>query len=355
MAKTDEDDMNPGIRLVAPAPRLDQGSESQGTWKETADPESTTKTEKPDIAPLNPLAHRPHPTPLSRRDNIYRGSYQKSLRSPQSSRAASHLGTHPNSSRQSLSQTRLENLLVGVDTKLDTFDIDELRDGFFDAMFLRPTKQDKEAMYLRAVESLPSSFQRQSGLRLITEEWGALIAAAKEVSTTRSGIKLLKSFIGVFLAYVICLIPGSRDWLGRYSYILVVSAIVNHPGRSIGSQIDGAILTSIGISIGLAWGSLALFVSTSTGPAQGGYGGIVATFLVIFTLSISWLRSALIHFYQGVIGAGIAIFYTCLANTSGGLQAEKPSRFAIPWLLGQVLCLVVASLVFPSAGSRPLA
>ena len=333
MAEASNDQINPSVRLDTPTPQLHQEDEAQ---------ESSSTTPKNDRLGAASL-----------RDNVYRGSYQRSIRSLAGIRNFSNL------SRQSVSQIHLESLLAGADTKLDTFDIDELRDGFFDAMYVCSTKQDKEAMHAKAVESLPILYQKsrqQPVWGSIKEEWTSLILAVKEICATRSGIKLFKSCLGVLLAYIICLIPASRAWLGKYSYIMVISAIFNHPGRSIGSQIDGALMTSFGMGLGLAWGSLTLFASTSTNLEEVWKRSIVAAFLVIlFTFSISWIRCVFPHLYQGVIAAGIAVFYICLANTSEGLEARMVSSFAIPWLLGQLLCLVISSLVFPSAGSRPLA
>ena len=136
---------------------------------------------------------------------------------------------------------------------------------------------------------------------------------------------------------------------------MVVSAIVNHPGRSVGSQIDGLFLTTLGTVAGLGWGSLALYTSTSTAPARAGYGGVLATFLVMFAAAIAWLRCLFMRFYQAVICAGIAICYTCLANTSEAVGWRKVFDYGIPWVLGQALCLLIAALIFPDTGSRSLA
>ena len=52
-------------------------------------------------------------------------------------------------------------------------------------------------------------------------------------------------------------------------------------------------MTILGTVAGLGWGSLALYVSTSTSAAQSGYGGILAAFLIIFAAAIGWLRCVL--------------------------------------------------------------
>lgn len=211
----------------------------------------------------------------------------------------------------------------------------------------------------KAEETLPDTFRMKnqplSVRRFLPQQLRGAKAFFWRISTTRAGVRLLKTFLGFFITYIICLIPASRNWLGRYNYIMVVSAIVNHPGRAIGSQIDGAILTILGTVTGLGWGSLALYVSTSTATAQSGYGGILATFLVIFAVFIGSLRCIFIRLYQAVLCAGIAIVYTCLADTSQSVGWRKVFDYGIPWVLGQGICLIIAVVVFPDAGSRSLA
>jgi hypothetical protein len=136
---------------------------------------------------------------------------------------------------------------------------------------------------------------------------------------------------------------------------MVLSAVLNHPGRTIGAQIDGAFLTIMGSATGLGWGSFALWLSDSTSTARKGYGGVLATFLVVFMGAISALRSYYIRVYQFVLCAGIAIIYTCLAETSEVINWRKMFNFGIPWVLGQGISLLVCCVIFPDAGARPLA
>ena len=284
---------------------------------------------------------------------VYLGSYADT-QTPPNSRAGSRVTTP---AQRSISHIQLDHLLSRAQTYTDTFDINESRDGFFDATFYRPSKPDVARMLDQARDVLPASFQ---GLRRLsfTEsfwvQWRPLKRGVKEVITTRAGVKLFKSFLAFFVAYVICLIPASGKWLGPYNYILVVSCIINHPGRAIGPQIDGALLTILGSAVGLAWGSLALYVSTSTTPARTGYGGILATFLILFTWTLAWLRCIFIRFYHTILCAGFAVCYVCLANTSEPLGWKKIASYGIPWALGQAMCLVICMCVFPGTGMRQL-
>ena len=293
--------------------------------------------------------------------SVYHGSYGKSKRGPKSALQSSFDAKSPSGSaapspRSSASHLQLQHLLQAVDVELDTYGLSELRDGFFDASFYRPLRRDISEEDAR--KSLPPAFHRHHPLSLrhfILNQWHELLGFLESLRKYSSGLKLLKTFLGFFVAYILCLIPTSKDWLGKYNYIIVVSAISNHAGRSVGSQIEGALMTIMGTIAGLAWGSLALYVSTSTGPARAGYGGVLATFLVVFTAAIAWLRALFMRFFQAVICAGIAICYTCLTDTSEAVSWRKLFEYGVPWVLGQAICLFTSACIIPDTGSRSLA
>ena len=301
-----------------------------------------------------------NPQRLGAAHNIIRGSFTQTPTTPRRSLDNRVLGSSPAPSpRASTSYPQLEPFVQELDVDTNGYGLEESRDGFFDASFVRPLKRDHEDLMRKAEETLPDAFRKKNQPLSVSGFLPQQLREAKvffqRISTTRAGVRLLKTFLGFFITYIICLIPASRNWLGRYNYIMVVSAIVNHPGRAIGSQVDGAILTILGTVTGLAWGSLALYVSTSTATAQSGYGGILATFLAVFAVLIGWLRSVFIRLYQAVLCAGIAIVYTCLADTSQSVGWRKVFDYGIPFVLGHGVCLIIAVVVFPDAGSRSLA
>ena len=297
---------------------------------------------------------------LAAAHDVIHGSFAHASTTPRGSLDSGALRVSPvPSPRASIGHPQLEHPLQAVDADLDGYGLEESRDGFFDASFTRPLKRNHEDLMRKAAETLPDAFRKKnhplSLQRFLPQQLREATAFFQRISTSRAGIRLLKTFLGFFITYIICLIPVSRNWLGRYNYILVVSAIVNHPGRAVGSQLDGTVLTILGTVAGLGWGSLALYVSTSTATAQSGYGGVLATFLVIFAVLIGWLRCVFIRLYQAVLCAGIAIVYTCLADTSQSVGWKKVFDYGIPWVIGQAVCLVIAVLAFPDAGSRSLA
>lgn len=241
----------------------------------------------------------------------------------------------------------------------DTYGVTESRDGFFDAFFLHPPSVEYAELLESVQPTLPKVFRARgpsSGRNFLGRQWDDVKAVAVEVFTTRSGLLLFKSFLAFYIAYVLCLVPTVREWLGRYSYIMAVSTIVNHPGRTVGSQIDGAVLTTIGTAAGLGWGAVGLLLSTSTRDAQIGYAGVLASFLAVFMAFVAFMRSYFIRLYQLVLCGGMAIIYTCLAEVDGQkVKWSKIYGYAIPWMLGQAIALAVCLIVYPDAGARPLA
>ena len=293
--------------------------------------------------------------------SIYLGSYRNTPQRSQGSIGGSvngyPQGSATPSPRASMGHLQLEYLLASIDTEMDTYGLDELRDGFFDASFYRPLDRDRATMTRRASETLPLSLMYQQHLSLsqsCIQQALLLIIMIRTIVTSRAGIKLVKSFLGVFLCYILSLIPTTKAWLGKYSYIATISAIINHPGRSVGSQIDGAILTTMGTLVGLLWGGLAQYASSFDFSNSAGRGGVLAVFLVLYTAFFGWLRCSYLRFYQANLAAGIAICYACLINAPPVSFRGRLTDYIIPWEIGQAIALVVCSFGFPAAGTRPL-
>lgn len=262
-------------------------------------------------------------------------------------------------SRRSSYITPIDEILPDDHIDPDTYGVVEERDGFFDAMFLKRTPLLPESFVERSRATLPADFDKGSPLaarRFIPRQIQDIRTVLRRVTTTRTGIRLIRSFTAYFAAYILCLIPAVRAWLGRYHYIIAVSVILNHPARTLGAQIEGAIFTTIGTAAGIGWGVCGLLLSTSTSAASAGYGGILALSSALFIGVVAWIRSFYARFYQMVVCAGVAITFTTLAQTQGNVIVwQKLRDYAVPWLLGQAIALLVNCAIFPDAGARPLA
>ncbi|KAK2603532.1 Zinc finger protein containing five transmembrane domains [Conoideocrella luteorostrata] len=265
------------------------------------------------------------------------------------------------SSRRSstMSIAQIDQVLSEDGFDADTCGVSEIRDGLFDAIFLKPLNLNLESLLQQARNTLPNAFDKSSPLAakaFLPRQLHQLSSLFRQITTTRAGIQLLKTFLAFFIAYVMCLVPDVRDWLGRYYYMMVISVILNHPARTIGAQIEGTIFTIVGTAIGLCWGVIGLLLSTSTIAASAGYGGILAMFLALFMLVMAWTRAFFIRFYQVVLCAGISIMFTTLAETnSQKVSWNKLRGYAVPWLFGQAIALLINLLIYPDAGARALA
>ena len=351
---------HPKIHFKSPTFRNNGEDPDQTSLEGGVDPRSSATSAQTKRAKRRNL--RPLPLNFSTSDgagdnpNVYLGSF---VRTPRSSFDVRALGESPAPSpKPSVSRMQLEPFLPSKNPELNSYGVEEHRVGFFEAYFYRPLERNSADLKSKAFKGLPAAFQKHHPLSIryfFPRQARAIVNVGRSVGTSSAGIKVFKSFLAYFICYIICLIPASAQWLGRYSYIMPISAIINHAGRPIGSQIDGLFMTTVGTVAGLGWGSLALFVSTSTVVSKQGYGGIIATFLVLFTAVIGWLRAVFLRLYQAVICAGFAVFYICLTDISSDVSWHKVFNYGIPWVLGQAVCILVALFVFPDAGSRSLA
>ncbi|KAL2755935.1 hypothetical protein ACRALDRAFT_2105296 [Sodiomyces alcalophilus JCM 7366] len=250
-------------------------------------------------------------------------------------------------------------LLEKDELEIDTHGVSELRDGWFDAIFLKAPRLDRESLLKRARSTLPAAFDKTSPLSVrdfLPKQRRQLKSVILKTTTTSAGIRLLKAFMAFFIAYALCLTPHVRHWLGRYSHIMVISTIVNHPARPFGAQLDGAVSTILGTVAGLGWGVLGLLLAYSSLAARAGFAGILVLFFSIFLAGAAFIRSYFPRLFHFSISAGIAMCYTCLAEVDGQeINWPKLFSYGVPWVLGQAVCLAVNILFFPDAGSRRLA
>ncbi|KAF5634337.1 BRE4-like protein [Fusarium sp. NRRL 25303] len=258
-----------------------------------------------------------------------------------------------------MSIMQIDQIISDDRMNMDTYGVAEMRDGFFDALFLKPDPIDPDEVVERSKAALPKEFEKShplSAKHFLPRQLHEFKSVIRKVATTRAGIQLLKSFLAFFIAYILCLIRPIHDLLGYNDYIMVVSTIINHPGRNLGSQVDGTVGTIIGTAAGLAWGYVAILISESTNDALKVYGWILIVVSAVFFAGIALIRSIFIRLYQTVLCAGIALAFTTLGLTDGdAFTWHKPLQYGIPWLLGQAIALAVNCLVFPDAGNRLLA
>lgn len=337
------------------------------------------------------------PLPSCESVPIYRGSYTHSnisgtLGTPSHSRPVSirqlsssyintsgpdtsspHLGHSRNNSVQpqppgspfhyaTFSQNHLETLLGQNDEPArETFGVEELRNGFFDAVFVPRTLIERLAYNAvkAAVDDITESVADETSDDAVDPK--KLVNRA--VSPMRKIVHLFlrtqalgcppfaKAFIAYMICYILCLVEVVKNWLGKYCYFMCLPPILHHAGHSSGNQLEITAQAIIGGALGLGWGALAVYVSTSTSVANNGYGGILAAFTIVIVAFTAWFRASFIRLYHGMIAFSYIFISTTIFETG-----ESPHNWRLQWdigisyLMGVLLVLLVNVVVMPDFG-----
>lgn len=328
------------------------------------------------LAPLtslsSPTVERPTLSPRNSAEAggipVYRGSYAKNLSDLNS--ASSLYGSRPTSLHQnhysrnvsstSLKSLRHSNSYVKIkrfhdgDTEIrETYGLEELREGFFDTVFVPPSLIELQATDSAANGKLEEQ-QPEDKDRLSVRMKSGIVGIYRNIVDIRSGSVLLKAFLAYFIAYILCLIHPTSQWLGKYAFLMPICAIVHHPGRTVGSQLEITLQVIFGEACGLGWSSLALYISTSTGKARSGYGGILAGSIVISLFINSWVRAHYIRFYHGSMAYCIIFILMHIVDVSESVHWEKAWDIGIPYLMGIALSLVISVVILPDVGHIPV-
>ncbi|KAL8854552.1 MAG: hypothetical protein Q9221_000587 [Calogaya cf. arnoldii] len=149
------------------------------------------------------------------------GSFSRSIDQLESLRSDR---PHDTASRNP-SQAQLDHLLPNADTSLETYGINELRDGFFDATYYQPQPRDRPDMMRKASTTLPLALQTHHPLSwkyFIPRQWKEFHDFAWQITTTRSAVGWKKIFnygvpwvlgqaIALFISCIIVPDSGSRS------------------------------------------------------------------------------------------------------------------------------------------------
>lgn len=315
---------------------------------------------------------------------IYRGSYVQSLatsppgsrpvsvrqmqmsprshsRSQSVSRSESPTGNKDNEKTVSshhiyatMSQNIIEDKMALNEVERDRFGLEELRDGFFDAVFVPQTLIEKLAYQsLNADVEAEEEKEPPTILELAIENIKSVVRLIMIKSTGCP--EFVKAFIAYFIAYCLCLVNPIGHWLGRHNYLMALATIMHHAGHSSGSQIEVTLLTIAGDALGVGWGALAVYVSNSTGVAHKGYGGILAAFSLVIIAVTSWFRAYYIRLYHGMVAFSFVFVCVTIFDTSNpNYDWRKLFDISIPYLFGTLLALIVNLVVFPDFGHKSI-
>lgn len=258
----------------------------------------------------------------------------------------------PQLSRVNLACLRLDNSAKDSQwSELDDFNLEELRDGFFDPVFTKPEKRiwsetDDEYASLTSANGLSEGPKRS--------KWVVDLLAGLKAQK----LSILKYFIAFFVSLVICVIHPSGSWIGHeYRYFLPVAVLIHHPVRNIGVQLEMTVSSVIGGSLGLAWSALAWYISVATRPTANHQGGILFASLALALLCATWLRELYQRLLYVTLSFSVAIIFlhnVSLVSSRRDLHWKFFWDFGIAYLFGILLSLLVCVLVDPHSGNSEL-
>ncbi|QLQ79409.1 hypothetical protein HG537_0C00560 [Torulaspora globosa] len=291
---------------------------------------------------------------------ISKGSYQQtsylSLRDLNKSAGVTSRDSNlssPQLSRVNLSCLRLESAAkVRKWKELDDFNLEELRDGFFDPVFTKPERfqvdddEDNEMCHLVSVSARLKDFNCFQSIKSLIME------------INREKIRIFKYFTAFFVSLVICVIHPSGKWVGhQHRYFLPVAVLLHHPVRNVGVQLEISLTSTLGGALGMGWSALAWYISVATRPTASHQGGILFASLTLALLWAIWMRELYQRLLYVTMSFCIAIVFlhdVSLVSSRQDLQWRVFWDFGISYLFGILLSLIVCALVDPHSGNAEL-
>ena len=150
----------------------------------------------------------------------------------------------------------------------------------------------------------------------------------------------------------ICLIPASKQAIGRAAYLGAITTVFAHPGRRFGQLVEALILTVSGTILAVGWSMLGVYLGSLVieehPPAAYAIRGL---FLAIAALVHGFLRSRTPRLFIAVL-LMIICSVVSLTSTAKVVTSISATQILYPILIAAG-CLVVINLcVFPEFSSR---
>lgn len=258
-------------------------------------------------------------------------------------------------SRISLPQARLnDQVKFGNWEQLEDFNLEELRDGFFDAQFTKPNRVvvDEDDDYNGKTGNLLSSVSGGKPFHCLK------ISERLWADFKKNIVPIFKFFTAYFVALVICVTHRSGNWVGhRYRYFLPIAMLIHHPVRTVGVQLEMFLMSVVGGVLAMGWSALAWYISVVKKPTKLHPGGILFASLTLALIFSTWLK----ELYQRTLYltltfniAAIFLHDVSLRHSENDLQWMVFWDFGISYLFGMILSMVVCIVISPHAGNSDL-
>ncbi|ONH67987.1 Protein BRE4 [Cyberlindnera fabianii] len=250
-----------------------------------------------------------------------------------------------------MSQLKLSELAhAEPHDKLNRFNKEELRDGFFDPIYTKHTNIGDSTSPITTTSKPTES----SKVRLP-------IPTTQCIKTVLSNYlkhwRIITKFtLAYLISMVLCLTSKPGSWFGTHRVWLPISVLINHPVHSFGTQLEMTLQSIIGIAIGLGWSSLALYISTATQPTRNHQGGILAGSLFLGLFFMGWFRAYYNRVYYMMLSSGLALIFMSanLKLDTAEVHWKYAWDFGIPYLFGLLVSLFVTVVYFPFQGREKI-
>lgn len=266
-----------------------------------------------------------------------------------SEKPRSNLGT-PKRSVISLSELKLDELVSEKKwNDLDDFQLEELRDGFFDARYVRHEHRISENNLLETTNKK----ERSKSIDLDINLKNFFISLKSKVLADWKN--LFKFFLAYLVSIILCVIHPTGKWIGhKYRYFMPISVLLHHPARNVGVQLEMTVFSCVGTAFGLGWSALAWYISTATGPTASHQGGILFQSLVMALCFAIWVRAYYQRFFYFCSSFGITIIFTHsvdLVFHASDLKWILFRDFALSYVFGLIISLLICIIIFPKNGN----
>lgn len=268
----------------------------------------------------------------------------------------------PQRSFTSLSHVRLDNLVREKQwDETEDFMLEELRDGYFDALFSQPEKEYRtmSSPEESGFENNTNVLKRLSKQVVHTSNNDLTVLRTRFIGDLWTNIiPVIKFSLCYFCAFVIVVIHPAGSWIGhRFRYFLPIAAVIHHPVRSVGVQLEMSVASIAGAAFGLGWSALAWYISTATAPTASHQGGILFQSLFMAILFATFMREIFRRLSYFFNSFSIAIIFTHtvdLVYSKHDMKWKLYWDFGISYLFGILLSGLICVLFFPQFGNSRL-
>ena len=154
------------------------------------------------------------------------------------------------------------------------------------------------------------------------------------------------------LVVSICLIPGSKDAIGKAAYLGAIVTVFGHPGRRFGQMAEALILTVSGVVLGVAWSTLGVYLGSLVfndyPPAAYAIRGF---FLAVVALFHGFMRSRTPRLFLFVL-LMIIVSVVSLTSPAKKVTAVTVTQILYPILIGTGCIIIINVCIFPEFSSK---